>query len=224
MRMILAAAVLIGVASTARSDEKEAEKLIEETMQAFDKLVDALKTIKDKSTAVTALPKLKEFDQFVLDKKAALAKLPPSKLSEESAKSLAAKFEKRMEKLEVNFRLEYTRVEAIPEAYNVIKDIEMMKLAEEGCVARAKSGVATLTLAMWSFKLKYGEVPNKLEELFKPPDGGKPFVKKDDLVDPWGRPYEYDPKGPKHKGSKADIWSVGPRHKEGVIIGNWMVD
>jgi hypothetical protein len=55
----------------------------------------------------------------------------------------------------------------------------------------------------------------------KPPTG-KPFVDADSLLDPWGKRFEYDPKGPRNKGAKPDIWSTGPdKADENGIIGNW---
>jgi hypothetical protein len=38
------------------------------------------------------------------------------------------------------------------------------------------------------------------------------------LKDPWGKPYSYDPAGPKNAGLKPDIWSAGGGK---VLIGNW---
>src|SRR5262249_22410944 len=38
------------------------------------------------------------------------------------------------------------------------------------------------------------------------------------LIDPWGRLYQYDPKGPNNKGLQPDIWVVTPK---GKLIGNW---
>jgi hypothetical protein len=38
------------------------------------------------------------------------------------------------------------------------------------------------------------------------------------LIDTWGQPFQYDPAGPKNKGTQPDIWTVAP---DGTVIGNW---
>jgi hypothetical protein len=50
-------------------------------------------------------------------------------------------------------------------------------------------------------------------------DGSRPAINSADaLIDPWGRPYNYDPNGPRNNGNKPDIWAVAP---DGALIGNW---
>ena len=46
--------------------------------------------------------------------------------------------------------------------------------------------------------------------LVKPPDGSKPFIRDEALIDPWGLPYQYDPTGRKNEGMSIDVWSIGP--------------
>ena len=36
--------------------------------------------------------------------------------------------------------------------------------------------------------------------------------------DPWKKPYQYDPSGPRNNGRRPDIWTVAP---DGLEIGNW---
>jgi general secretion pathway protein G len=78
----------------------------------------------------------------------------------------------------------------------------------------------TLTQAVEAYNIRYGEYPASLLVLAQmQPDGGKPFLEEHGLVDPWGRPYEYDPQGTNNGGLKPDIWSNGP---DGANpIGNW---
>jgi hypothetical protein len=49
-------------------------------------------------------------------------------------------------------------------------------------------------------------------------DGGKPLVTVDTLIDPWGKPYKYDPEGKRNGGDVGDTWTVAP---DGEAIGNW---
>ena len=83
---------------------------------------------------------------------------------------------------------------------------------------QAKSGVMTLTHAVTAYALKYDEYPAKLWDLVDPPDGASPFVVRDAIIDPWQRPYQYDPIGPRNNGEQPDIWTTG---HDGQLIGNW---
>ena len=70
-----------------------------------------------------------------------------------------------------------------------------------------------------AFKVKHGELPKNLGVLLQKDKFGMIWM--DDparLIDPWGRPYRYNPNGPKNNGQHPDIWTVAPN---GVVIGNW---
>ncbi len=71
-----------------------------------------------------------------------------------------------------------------------------------------------LTQACNTYYLRVGAYPATLGALLGPPT----LLDRDEIIDPWGRPYRYDPKGPKNNGIKPDIWTVTP---DGVEIGNW---
>ncbi len=76
-----------------------------------------------------------------------------------------------------------------------------------------------LTQACQGYHTKHGRFPKNLEELLEHDAVGGPFLETPDaLIDPWGRPYQYDPKGPRNNGAKPDIWTVTPN---GLEIGNW---
>jgi general secretion pathway protein G len=89
---------------------------------------------------------------------------------------------------------------------------------------RAKVDVKTLTQQCLTYQLKYGDMPATLEVLCQPqPDGSIPFLEPSALLDPWNRPYEYQPQG-QHNAmyGKPDIWSLGPNPGDAAgIIGNW---
>ena len=64
-----------------------------------------------------------------------------------------------------------------------------------------------------------GRFPDNLAVLLeKNPNGGPYLESPDALIDPWGRPYQYDTNGPRNKGMRPDIWTVAP---DGRTIGNW---
>jgi len=86
---------------------------------------------------------------------------------------------------------------------------------ENAKIARAKINIKALTQALQVYKVNKSVFPTTLEELT---EGERPIVKKETLVDPWGRAYLYDPAGPKNGGDLPDIWTVTPGK---VVIGNW---
>jgi hypothetical protein len=83
----------------------------------------------------------------------------------------------------------------------------------------ARQQVKLLTQAAAIYELNSGRRPKKLSDLAKvQPGGGKAIIKASALKDPWGKPFQYDPKGPKNGGDKVDVWTVTPG---GKTIGNW---
>lgn len=83
---------------------------------------------------------------------------------------------------------------------------------------------ATLTQAVEAYKLRINEYPPSLEALTQVwPDGSLPTLKPENIIDPWGHPYQYSPQG-QHNAAYGlpDIWSLGPRVNDpNGIIGNW---
>ena len=91
---------------------------------------------------------------------------------------------------------------------------------EKASIDRAKRDLNTLTAACVAYKLRYGNYPEKLDQLVKPPNGNPPFLKPADILkDPWEKCYEYDAAGKHHKNNlKPDIWTKLP---SGEVLGNW---
>jgi hypothetical protein len=90
-------------------------------------------------------------------------------------------------------------------------------------VVAAKEGTLKLAAAIEAYKLNNGNYPAALKDLAaKQPLGGAALLKAEELIDPWGRPYEFDVKGLKNNGDCADVWSRGPEPKDPKeVIGNW---
>jgi general secretion pathway protein G len=83
----------------------------------------------------------------------------------------------------------------------------------------AKANIMSLTTATGTYYLNNGQMPPSLADLTAPqPNGGRRLVPPEAILDPWGKPYQYDPSGPRNGGDQADIWTVSP---EGHEIGNW---
>jgi hypothetical protein len=86
----------------------------------------------------------------------------------------------------------------------------------------AAEGVRGLTAAAQAYEIRFGQLPERLEQLVAPPGGGPPLIERDALTDPWGRPYRYDPAGPQNAGVRPDVWSLGPDPNDPKgVISNW---
>ncbi|HZZ82525.1 MAG TPA: type II secretion system protein GspG [Gemmataceae bacterium] len=87
-------------------------------------------------------------------------------------------------------------------------------------VARTQAS-GTLTTACTAYRLKHQQWPQSLQELTQKDALGGPYLENQDaLIDPWGRPYQYDPSGPMNNGMKPDIWTTPP-NDQNKKIGNW---
>jgi general secretion pathway protein G len=97
----------------------------------------------------------------------------------------------------------------------------VMGRLEEAKISRAKVDAKTIAEACEMYQLKYGNLPNTLEELTMPgADGSKPFLETKHLLDPWSRQYQYLVNGPHNVVSgKPDVWSAGPNGN--MQYGNW---
>jgi hypothetical protein len=85
---------------------------------------------------------------------------------------------------------------------------------------KARFEIHMLTRAVEEYKARFGSYPKSLDALAYPPDGDQPRLDSEKaLLDPWERPYAYDPTGPRNRGRRPDVWTVTP---DGELIGNWM--
>ena len=90
---------------------------------------------------------------------------------------------------------------------------------EDAKVSTAKINTRGLSELVEIFKTKHDRSPNSLDELTQPIDGMSPLCAPDKLRDPWGRPYQMDPAGPRNGGMKADIFTTTPK---GQLVGNFV--
>ena len=96
--------------------------------------------------------------------------------------------------------------------------IVVFKYMDEAKNDLSRAGTKTLETGCISYKLKYGEWPQNLQQLVTPPDGGQGYVEASALNDQFQRPYQYNPAGPHNNGTKPDIWTTGTNGQE---LGNW---
>jgi hypothetical protein len=229
MRTCLGAAILLAFVPSAVGAD-DLETLLKEGLDIVKEAQTILKSVTDKTSAETALPKLKALEERLaaaMKKEAALGEL-----SEKQKKQLEPRTKEILKAAE-DLQREVARVEKLPAAAAVLKDVYPFKQTDEAKAAIAelekvkitvaRLGVVTLTQVLEVYKVKHGEYPATLTALAeKQPDGGPALVPADKLNDPWGRAYLYNPVGPKNKGLRPDVWSTGPDPKKpDGVVGNW---
>jgi len=92
--------------------------------------------------------------------------------------------------------------------------------ADEGTKTKVKTDIKSLEQAVTAFKVQHsGMWPDSLQTLTVRDDQGHgPYIQNpENLLDPWGRPYNYDQNGSNHQGTSPDIWCDTPFGK----ISNW---
>jgi hypothetical protein len=76
---------------------------------------------------------------------------------------------------------------------------------------RPKMDVRNIEAALHSYYAKHQTWPEKLDMLTVPElDVGAALLQKGDLIDPWGRPYQYDPNQLNPRTGTPRVWSDGP--------------
>src|SRR5262245_30625896 len=97
---------------------------------------------------------------------------------------------------------------------------------QEQLAVMARIKARNIQKAAENFYLDQGQFPPALDALLERTEQGNgPYLqRKEDLLDPWGQPYQYDPSGVRNTqaGAKAvipDVWTVAPSGNE---IGNWV--
>jgi type II secretory pathway pseudopilin PulG len=85
----------------------------------------------------------------------------------------------------------------------------------------AKVRIWTLEDAVGAYYLDYQKYPESLKELTERlPDGRAAKLPEYSLIDPWGKPYQYEPKNLNPTNNKPRIWSSG-EPGERRPIANW---
>ena len=97
---------------------------------------------------------------------------------------------------------------------------------ERARVTAAQTQIANLGTALGAYEVDNGNYPRGREGLqaltVKPRDAISwhgPYMEKDIISDPWGKPYIYECPG-RHNPSGYDLYATGP---DGTIYGNWTV-
>jgi general secretion pathway protein G len=96
-----------------------------------------------------------------------------------------------------------------------------MKYLEDAKLDRAWQDAVTIAQQAEAYRLQHnGDPPGTLQELTRVDDNGHAVFEPRNLIDPWGREYQYAPQGGHSNTGKVEVWSTGPRGN--TQIGNWM--
>jgi hypothetical protein len=86
----------------------------------------------------------------------------------------------------------------------------------------ARAEIELIDHYIHAFHNHFDRFPKELGELTTTQVFLLRVLRKEEIVDPWGKPYKYDMQGKMNKGSKPDVWTAGPiGSAEKEAIGNW---
>jgi len=92
---------------------------------------------------------------------------------------------------------------------------------DEGNKARAQANVKDLSNMITTYKAQHqGNWPTSLQDLMLKDDQGHgPYItNQENLIDPWGNPYQFDVQGGRNQGLQPDVWTTHPAFG---TFGNW---
>jgi len=96
--------------------------------------------------------------------------------------------------------------------------VAVFRYLDESKEKIAMMGAKNIEKAVEAYKLNNGDFPDNLQVLTQPENGKAAYLEDKDLLDPWGRPYQYDP-SKRSKTQKPLIFSQGanPGNPQGQI-------
>jgi general secretion pathway protein G len=101
-----------------------------------------------------------------------------------------------------------------------ISSYYVLERYEDAKLSTAKMKISQLTQYCKTYRLNNGDIyPPSLDVLTQmQPNGGSPLALPQELLDPWNKPFQYDPSGANNMSMQPDIFTVSPK---GQTIGNW---
>src|SRR5262245_61397882 len=104
-----------------------------------------------------------------------------------------------------------------------VSTVVVFRYLDESKEKAALMGVKTIDTAVTSYRTLYGEFPPDLITLANSTPDGKPAILEEAaLMDPWGRPYVYEPQTRNPRTSKPLIYSTGPEPGNAAhYLRNW---
>jgi hypothetical protein len=225
MRWWLAALVLLP-APLAFAGGDTAEAYFQDTVKVFKDAQSLLKTVKDGKTAAAARPKLLALGKRLEKLKGRGEKLEQDPAQKDRLEGVAKKYQKELQATLNELAAEAGRVLGAPGAKAALGDVPFLGPTfdlEQARRDRARADLEVLTRALDTYALVYdGSYPKALDELTRDKGERKAFVSPKGLLDPWGRPYRYEPKTLHPATGRPLVYSQGPRPGDPAgRIRNW---
>jgi len=217
MKRLMPCLLVAVLTAPGRADDRDAEVKAKALQEKAAKVVELLKGIKDREGAEKVKAELGRALVALKSAREDLTTLPP-----EERKHLKEAYGAKFDEIQGEFVKESQRLQRTPGVMVVLSTLPVFKQAREEKVQTTRKLLEGLDKLVQQYKLTLGDYPKSLDLLATSPGAGvPPFVRPELLKDPWGRPFQYDVKGPKNKGGKPDLWSLGPPDQKGAPIGNW---
>jgi hypothetical protein len=216
---LLSATVAMLIAALGASSQPAPDDTLRQLDHNLNNILTLLKDVTDQKSAQEATAKLAALDKEV-NAAVELLRKSTARPSADGEKRLV-EMQNRLDEIEKQV-VRITANRRIAEVLDTVTATKgLANLLKESLTARAKTDVKNLEKAAAAYEIQYGVRPNSLFQLTAPPNG-RPFVEKEALIDPWGRPYLYNPAGLTNRGLKPDIWSLGPAANDNTkVISNW---
>jgi Type II secretion system (T2SS), protein G len=240
MKLAAALIVLCVATSSPQARDGELERIVKDKLQSMQDVTAALKTVTDAKTAEAAVSKMDASLQRLIVCEEVLADqkileiLRKNKLDDKYGKQLAdtqADLQKETDRLAKQKILTTIEQATWKRWQTQLKENdaanEKARIAREGPrIERATLQIKSLETVVTAYFVRHGAYADSLKALTqRQPDGGPAMLVETGLLDPWERPYLYDPKQRNPKTDRPLIWSQGPNPGQpGSIIANWEGD
>src|SRR5262245_44807828 len=166
-----------------RADDRDAEAKAKVLQAKAAKVVEIMKGIKDRESAVKAKAELER--AFTAMK---TAREDLSTLSPEQRTRLKQTYGPKFEAIQIEFIQESQRLRKTPGVMSVLSSLPAFRHAREEKVQTTRKMIEGLEKVVQEYKLTMGSYPKALDMLtLSPGSGFPPFVRPELLKDPWGR-------------------------------------
>lgn len=210
---LLSAIVILSSLSIARAGDRTVNDLIGDVVLAYQNSATELESVKDRASAEKARIRL---TKITADRDKALRLIVQIGLSPLAREEAQAKLDRMLKPASELLQKTLIRVSVVPEAIEVLQDLNLVQEIGTLIEERAKIQVRIVELALQTAAFRDGgKFPKKISEV------EKYLVDKNTLRDPWGRDWKYDTTGKHHDGKKPDVWTVSPFGDGKRLIGNW---
>jgi Type II secretion system (T2SS), protein G len=221
-----AAMFLVPVSDPKITPEMQVTQFMADRKKMEESTVQVLKRISDTESAklmLSDLRKLGESKDALAKEEAALQRNPETMGIFEGKRK---KFYRELADRGKETVEEYLRLSRIAGVVPLLKRDYPISQIETRLRENASVDLNYITVRTSVYRtLGGGEFPKEIDALTKDTLAGlkKPLLEANDLIDPWGRKYQYDPVGKRNDGRYPDIWSLGPLYEDdkNVKIGNW---